>query len=65
MDDRDRERINAEEQQVTEAVIAQLELRFAGLKGQIEMIDVATPIAVRTSRILKPVRCLCRLDAQA
>jgi phytoene dehydrogenase-like protein len=40
----DRQRYRAEKERVAEAVIAQLEPRFPGLKGQIEVIDVATPL---------------------
>ena len=40
----DRERYDAEKQRVAEVVIDQLEPRFPGLKGQIEVVDVATPI---------------------
>jgi phytoene dehydrogenase-like protein len=41
---RDRERYNAEKQQLAETVVEQLEPRFPGLKGQIEVVDVATPM---------------------
>jgi phytoene dehydrogenase-like protein len=44
---RDRGRYDAEKQQVAEAVIEQLEPRFPGLKGQIEVIDVATPMTTK------------------
>lgn len=40
----DRERYAAEKQRAAEAVIDQLEPRFPGLKGQIEVVDVATPV---------------------
>ena len=38
------ERYRVEKQRVAEAVIAQLEPRFPGLKSQVEVIDVATPL---------------------
>jgi phytoene dehydrogenase-like protein len=44
---RDRERYDAEKQRVAEVVIDQLEPRFPGLKGQIEVIDVATPMTTK------------------
>ena len=42
----ERERYDAEKQRVAEAVIAQLEKRFPGLTGQIEVVDVATPVTI-------------------
>lgn len=44
---RDHGRYDAEKQQVAEAVIDQLEPRFPGVKGQIEVIDVATPMTTK------------------
>ena len=40
----DRERYEAEKQQIADAVIAQLEKRFPGLTEQIEVVDVAAPM---------------------
>ena len=40
----DREQYAAEKQSVAETVIGQLEPRFPGLKGQVEAVDVATPM---------------------
>lgn len=40
----DRERYNAEKKEVADAVIDQLEKRFPGIKDQIEIVDVATPV---------------------
>ena len=40
----DRERYEAEKQQVAITVIEQLEKRLHGLTGQIEVVDVATPL---------------------
>jgi phytoene dehydrogenase-like protein len=40
----ERERYRAEKEQVASAVIEQLEHRFPGLREQIEMVDVATPV---------------------
>jgi phytoene dehydrogenase-like protein len=40
----DRERYDAEKQQLAGVIIDQLEPRFPGLKGQIEVVDVATPV---------------------
>ena len=40
----DRERYEAEKQQVAITVIEQLEKRLPGLTGQIEVVDVATPL---------------------
>jgi phytoene dehydrogenase-like protein len=40
----DRERYKAEKKSLAEAVIDQLEKRFPGIKGEIEVIDVATPV---------------------
>ena len=42
--DEDGERYDAEKQQVAEAVIDRLEARYPGLTGQIEVVDVATPL---------------------
>jgi phytoene dehydrogenase-like protein len=40
----DRERYKAEKQALAEAVIDRLEERFPGIKEQIEVVDVATPV---------------------
>jgi len=40
----DRERYKAEKQALAEAVIDRLEQRFPGIKEQIEVVDVATPV---------------------
>jgi phytoene dehydrogenase-like protein len=40
----DRERYKAEKQGLADAVIDQLEKRFPGIKGEIEVVDVATPV---------------------
>ena len=40
----DRERYKAEKQSLADAVIARLEKRFPGITGQIEVVDVATPV---------------------
>jgi phytoene dehydrogenase-like protein len=40
----DRERYEAEKQRLADAVIARLEVRFPGITGQIEVVDVATPV---------------------
>ncbi|MGA1873177.1 MAG: phytoene desaturase family protein [Thermoplasmatota archaeon] len=40
----DRERYNLEKKILAEAVIEQLEKRFPGIKEQIEVVDVATPV---------------------
>jgi phytoene dehydrogenase-like protein len=40
----DRERYKAEKQRLADAVIARLEKRFPGITGQIEVVDVATPV---------------------
>jgi phytoene dehydrogenase-like protein len=42
----DRERYQAEKQQVAEQIMDQLEPRFPGLKEQTEVVDVATPVTV-------------------
>jgi phytoene dehydrogenase-like protein len=42
----DRARYEEEKQRVAEAVIAQLEARFPGLKEQVEVVDVATPVTI-------------------
>ena len=42
----DRERYEAEKQQVASAVIGQLDKRFPGLREQIEVVDVATPMTI-------------------
>jgi phytoene dehydrogenase-like protein len=42
----DRERYDAEKQRVAEAVIEQLAVRFPGLKEQVEVVDVATPVTI-------------------
>jgi phytoene dehydrogenase-like protein len=42
--DQERERYDAEKQQVAIAVIDQLEKRLPGITGQIEAVDVATPM---------------------
>jgi len=42
--EQDEEHYEAEKQQVAEQVIDRLEGRFPGLTGQIEMVDVATPL---------------------
>jgi phytoene dehydrogenase-like protein len=42
----DRARYNEEKQRVAEAVIKQLEARFPGLKEQVEVVDVATPVTI-------------------
>jgi phytoene dehydrogenase-like protein len=39
-----RERYDAEEEEVAAAVIARLGRRFPGLAGQVEVVDVATPL---------------------
>ena len=39
----DRERYEAEKQQIADVVISQLNKRFPGIKEQIEVVDVATP----------------------
>lgn len=41
---KDRERYEAEKQQIAIAAIAQLEKRFSGITGQVEVVDVATPV---------------------
>jgi phytoene dehydrogenase-like protein len=40
----DPERYRAEKERVADRVLAQLELRFPGLRGQVEVVDVATPV---------------------
>jgi len=40
----DRERYKAEKQALADAVIDRLEIRFPGIKEQIEVVDVATPV---------------------
>jgi phytoene dehydrogenase-like protein len=40
----DRERYKAEKQALADAVIDRLEVRFPGIKEQIEVVDVATPV---------------------
>jgi phytoene dehydrogenase-like protein len=40
----DRERYKAEKQRLADTVIARLEVRFPGITGQIEVVDVATPL---------------------
>jgi phytoene dehydrogenase-like protein len=40
----DRERYKAEKQALADAVIDRLEMRFPGIKEQIEVVDVATPV---------------------
>jgi phytoene dehydrogenase-like protein len=40
----DRERYEAEKERIAQEVIARLDQRFPGLAGQVEVIDVATPI---------------------
>jgi len=40
----DRNRYKAEKQSLADAVINQLEKRFPGIKGEIEVVDVATPV---------------------
>jgi len=40
----DRERYDAEKQQIALTVMAQLDKRLPGLSGQVEAVDVATPI---------------------
>jgi len=40
----DRERYKAEKKGLADAVIDRLEKRFPGIKGQIEVVDVATPV---------------------
>jgi phytoene dehydrogenase-like protein len=42
----DRARYDAEKEQLAEAVITALEPRYPGLRNQIEMVDVATPLTV-------------------
>jgi phytoene dehydrogenase-like protein len=42
----DRNRYGEEKERVAEAVIDQLERRFPGLKTQIEVVDVATPVTI-------------------
>jgi phytoene dehydrogenase-like protein len=44
--DRDRTRYNEEKQQVAETVVAQLDRRFPGLKAQVEVVDVSTPVTI-------------------
>jgi phytoene dehydrogenase-like protein len=41
---RDPERYRAEKDQVADLVLDQLEPRFPGLRGQVEVVDVATPV---------------------
>ena len=41
-----RERYHEEKERVAEAVIEQLDLRFPGLRSQIEVVDVATPVTI-------------------
>jgi phytoene dehydrogenase-like protein len=41
---RDPERYRAEKEQVVAIVLDQLEPRFPGLRGQVEVVDVATPV---------------------
>lgn len=41
---KDTERYKAEKQQVAEIVITQLEKRFSGIKEQVEVVDMATPM---------------------
>jgi phytoene dehydrogenase-like protein len=43
----DPERYNAEKHRIAEAVIGVLEPRFPGIKGQVEVVDVATPITTK------------------
>jgi phytoene dehydrogenase-like protein len=40
----DRERYEYQKQEIARAVIDRLDKRFPGLKGQVEMVDVATPV---------------------
>jgi phytoene dehydrogenase-like protein len=40
----DRAQYEAEKQHIADAVIAQLDKRFPGLAGQVEVVDVATPL---------------------
>jgi phytoene dehydrogenase-like protein len=42
----DPERYYAEKERVAERVLDQLEPRFPGLRGQVEVIDVATPVTI-------------------
>jgi phytoene dehydrogenase-like protein len=42
----DRERYDAEKQAIAETVIAQLDQRWPGLAGQVEAIDVSTPVTI-------------------
>jgi phytoene dehydrogenase-like protein len=42
----DQNRYDEEKERVAEAVIEQLEQRFPGLKTQIEVVDVATPVTI-------------------
>ena len=42
----DRARYREEKQRVADAVIEQLEKRFPGLKDQVEVVDVSTPVTV-------------------
>jgi phytoene dehydrogenase-like protein len=42
----ERERYDAEKQQIAIAVIARLEQRFPGITGQVEVVDVATPLTI-------------------
>ena len=39
-----KKRYKAEKQSLADAVIDQLEKRFPGIKGEIEVVDVATPV---------------------
>ncbi len=43
---RDPERYRAEKEQVVAIVLDQLEPRFPGLRGQVEVVDVATPVTM-------------------
>jgi phytoene dehydrogenase-like protein len=43
---RDPERYHAEKERVAELVLDQLEPRFPGLRGQVEVVDVATPVTI-------------------
>jgi phytoene dehydrogenase-like protein len=40
----DRQRYNAEKQGIADAVISQMEKRFPGIKDEIEVVDVTTPV---------------------
>ncbi len=43
---RDPERYRAEKERVADLVLHQLEPRFPGLRGQVEVVDVATPVTI-------------------